>query len=130
MTYKNVILQDEFPFEYSSDEMNTPFVSEYSKMFEHLDLSGIRRYPYGIGPNGYDNHSMIKAFIVYALEGYRSIPQHSPIFKETYPLRQSAERVNAFLQLLGWENPKCYSMKAIENIIGFALLGKSLKTFL
>ena len=400
MTYKNVILQDEFPFEYSSDEMNTPFVSEYSKMFEHLDLSGIQRYPYGIGPNGYDNHSMIKAFIVYALEGYRSIPQlirelkskpyfsryilgfgstiphnskfyrflnsfdpeiirkllaliikkiyagnlpkiiaidskpikantkennpkaftknlsdkknkpkrngqatlgyfsksndenthkeivfffwgfrihiivdpktdnpltfiltknnkkdfdvaiqlycklaelypelyqsgisqladkgyyakkvftafhnlfngksfipvnkrnsqdtpltiplckmnikmkyhsswyeekqdrfrvkfacpipkqecehrktkygctkyyqvrkpfpgevlqHSPIFKETYPLRQSVERVNAFLQLLGWENPKCYSMKAIENIIGFALLGKSLKTFL
>ena len=75
MTYKNVILQDEFSFEYSSYEMNTPFVSEYSKMFEHLDLSGIQRYPYGIGPNGYDNHFMIKAFIVYALEGYRSIPQ-------------------------------------------------------
>jgi len=38
-------------------------------------LSGIQRYPYGVGQNGYDNHSMIKAFIVYALEGYRSIPQ-------------------------------------------------------
>lgn len=75
MNYKNVILQNEFSFEYSSDEMNTPFVWEYSKMFEHLDLSSIQRYPYGVGQNGYDNHSMIKAFIVYALEGYRSIPQ-------------------------------------------------------
>jgi len=75
MNYKNVILQNEFSFEYSYDEMNTPAVLEYSKMFEHLDLSGIQRYPYGVGQNGYDNHSMIKAFIVYALEGYRSIPQ-------------------------------------------------------
>lgn len=75
MNYTNVILQDEFPFQYSSDEMNTPAVLEYSKMFEHLDLSCIQRYPYGVGPNGYDNHSMIKAFIVYSLEGYRSIPQ-------------------------------------------------------
>ena len=75
MKYSHVILQDEFPFEYSSDEMNTPAVVEYSKMFEHLDLSGIQRYQFGAGPNGYDNHSMIKAFIVYALEGYRSIPQ-------------------------------------------------------
>jgi hypothetical protein len=58
------------------------------------------------------------------------VQQHSPTFKETYPKRQSVERVNAFLQNLGWENPKCYSMKAIENIIGFALLGKSLKSFL
>ncbi len=75
MNYTNVILQDEIPFEYSSDEMNTPAVLEYSKMFEHLDLSSIQRYPFGVGPNGYDNHSMIKAFIVYALEGYRSIRQ-------------------------------------------------------
>jgi hypothetical protein len=75
MNYTNIILQDEFPFEYSSDEMNTPAVREYSKMFEQLDLSGIQRYPFGVGPNGYDNHSMIKALIVYALEGYRSIPQ-------------------------------------------------------
>lgn len=75
MKYKNVILQDEFPFEYSSYEMNTPFVLEYSKMFEHLDLSSIQRYPMGVGPNGYDTHSMIKALIFYAMEGYRSIPQ-------------------------------------------------------
>ena len=75
MNYTNIILQNEFPFEYSLDEMNTPFVLEYSKMFEHLDLSNIQRYPYGVGQNGYDNHTMIKAFIVYALEGYRSIPQ-------------------------------------------------------
>jgi len=75
MNYTNVILQDEFPFEYSSFEMNTPAVLEYSKMFEHLDLSSIQRYPYGVGPNGYDNHSMIKAFIFYTLEGYRSVGQ-------------------------------------------------------
>ena len=75
MNYTNVILQNKIPFEYSYDEMNTPAVLEYSKMFEHLDLSGIQRYPYGVGPNGYDNHSMIKAFIVYALEGYRSVGQ-------------------------------------------------------
>jgi hypothetical protein len=75
MNYKNIVLQNEFAYEYSFDEMNTPFVLEYSKMFEHLDLSDIQRYAYGAGQNGYDNHSMIKAFIVYALEGYRSIPQ-------------------------------------------------------
>ena len=84
--------------------------------------------------------------MVYALEGYRSIPQlirelkckpylgeasqYSPTFKKLYPKRQAVERVNAFIQNLGWENLKCYSMKAIENIIGFALLGKTLKTFL
>jgi len=75
MNYTNVILQDEFPFEYSSYEMNTPAVLKYSKMFELLDLSSIIRYPHGVGPKGYDNHSMIKAFIVYTLQGYRSIPQ-------------------------------------------------------
>ena len=75
MNYTNIILQNEFPFEYSFDEMNTPAVVEYSKIFAHLDLSHIQRYSYGVGQNGYDNHSMIKAFIVYALEGYRSIPQ-------------------------------------------------------
>ena len=55
--------------------MNTPAVLKYSKMFEHLDLSNIQRYLSGVGPNGYDYHSMIKELIVYALEGYRSIPQ-------------------------------------------------------
>ena len=75
MNYKNVILQNEFPFGYSYDEMNTPFVREYSKMFEHLDLSHIQRYSHGDGQNGYDNHSMIKAFLVYACEGYRSVLQ-------------------------------------------------------
>ena len=144
MSYTNIILQNEFPFEYSIYEMNTPAVVEYSKIFEHLDLSHIQRYSYGVGQ--YDNHSMIKAFMVYALEGYRSIPQlirelkckpylgeasqYSPTFKKLYPKRQAVERVNAFIQNLGWENPKCYSKKEIENIIGFALLGKTLKTFL
>ena len=62
MNYTNIILQNEFPFEYSFDEMNTPAVVEYSKIFAHLDLSHIQRYSYGVGQNGYDNHSMIKAF--------------------------------------------------------------------
>jgi len=75
MLYKNIVLQTEFPLEYSEYEMNTPFVLEYSKMFTHLNLSDIQRYPYGVGQKGYDNHSMVKAYIVYALEGYRSIPQ-------------------------------------------------------
>lgn len=75
MPYKNIVLQPEFPWEYSKFEMNTPFVIEYSKMFQQLDLSNIQRYPIGVGQKGYDNHSMIKAYIVYALEGYRSILQ-------------------------------------------------------
>ena len=48
MNYKNIILQNEFSFEYSFDEMNTPFVTEYSKMFEHLNLSTIQRYSYRV----------------------------------------------------------------------------------
>ena len=75
MNYKKVILQNEFLFEYSPDEMNTPFIVEYSKMFEHLDLGSIQHFSYGDGQNGCDNHSMIKAFIVYACEGYRSVLQ-------------------------------------------------------
>jgi len=75
MPYKNIVLQSEFPLEYSEYEMNTPFVLEYSKMFTYLDLSDIQRYPYGVGQKGYDNHSMVKAYIVYTLEGYRSILQ-------------------------------------------------------
>lgn len=58
------------------------------------------------------------------------IQQLSPAFQKLYPLRQSVERVNSYLQLLGWEKPNCFAMRSIENIIGFALLGKSLKTFL
>jgi hypothetical protein len=58
------------------------------------------------------------------------VQQYSPTFQKLYPKRQAVERVNAFLQHLGWENPKCYSVKAVENIVGFALLGKSLKSLL
>ncbi len=200
MNYKNVILQDELPFDYSFDEMNTPFVPEYSKMFEHLDLSSIQRYPMGAGPNGYDTHSMIKALLFYGksyipvnkknskqypieipickqglkmkfdsmwheekqdrfrvrfvcplskpfceyktskkgctktFQARKPFPgealQCSPTFKKLYPKRQAVERVNAYIQKLGWESPKCFSMNAIENIVGFALPGKSLKAFL
>jgi hypothetical protein len=52
--------------------MNTPFVHEYSEMFENLDLSFIPRYSDSVGSKGYDQHSMIKALIIKALEGYRS----------------------------------------------------------
>ena len=52
MKYANIILQDELPFEYLSDEMNTPAVLEYPKMFQNLDLNDIQRYPLGVGPNG------------------------------------------------------------------------------
>jgi hypothetical protein len=75
MEYKNIILQDEFPLGYSSDEMNTPYVKEYSKMFNYLDLSSIQRYSEKAGRNGYDNHSLIKALIFYTTEGFRSILQ-------------------------------------------------------
>jgi len=73
--YKNIITHPELPFDYSYDEKNTPFVKEYSKMFSLLNLEHIPRFSYGVGQNGYDNHAMIKALIVYALEGYRSILQ-------------------------------------------------------
>ena len=58
------------------------------------------------------------------------VQQHSADFKKNYPKRQAVERINAFLQNLGFENPKCYTMNAIENMVGLALLGKSLKSFL
>ena len=135
MNYKNVILQNEFSFEYSFDEMNTPFVLEYLKMFEHLDLSSIQRYPYGIGQNGYDNHSMIKAFIVYTLEGYRSIPQlirelkSKPYFSRyvlgfgsTIPHNSKFYRfINSFdaeiiRKLLAQVNKEIYASKLPESI--------------
>jgi hypothetical protein len=47
-------------------------------------------------------------------------------FAKLYPYRQSVERVNAFLQTVGLERPKCFSIRSIENLIGFALLGKAL----
>lgn len=75
MEYKNIILAKEFLFDYSQDEMNTPFVKEYSELFSRLNLDDIERFSKQPGQKGYDTHSMIKAIIVYALEGYRSIPQ-------------------------------------------------------
>jgi hypothetical protein len=55
------------------------------------------------------------------------VNQMSPEFKSFYPKRQFVERVNAYLQNLRWENPKNFFINGIENIIGFALLGKALK---
>jgi len=48
-------------------------------------------------------------------------------FGKLYPYRQSVERVNAFLQNIGLERPKCFSKRSIENLIGLALLGKALQ---
>jgi hypothetical protein len=48
-------------------------------------------------------------------------------FAKLYSYRQSVERVNAFLQTVGLERPKCFSIRSIENLIGFALLGKALQ---
>jgi hypothetical protein len=44
MSSKHILFCDEFPFEYSFDDMITPMVLEYSKLFEKLDLSAIQRY--------------------------------------------------------------------------------------
>ncbi len=73
MNYQNIMLHDEFPFEYSSYEMNTPYVKKYSKMFQYLDLSNIPRYTKRVGRKGYDTHALIKALIFHASEGFRSI---------------------------------------------------------
>ena len=72
MNYKRIFEQSEFNFKYSEPDMNTPFVHEYSEMFKNLDLSFIPRYSDKTGSKGYDQHSMIKALIIKALEGYRS----------------------------------------------------------
>ncbi|MCX7921013.1 MAG: transposase [Clostridia bacterium] len=72
---KNVFLTPEIILHGTHDEMNNEFFIEYSQMFESLDLSSIPRCNEGVGATGYDQHAMIKAFIVYTKEGYRSILQ-------------------------------------------------------
>jgi len=84
--------------------MNTPSVIEYSKMAEHPDLNIIQHYPSGVGQKGYDNKSMIIAFIVYTLEVYRSI-----------------------LQLIRELQSKPYFSREVRK---YALMRKSLKAFL
>lgn len=54
------------------------------------------------------------------------VSQFSKGYRNIYPLRQSVERVNAFLQSVDLETPKMFGKNAIENMIGFALLGKTL----
>jgi len=73
--YKYIDFQLPIPFGYTHEEMVSPFVKEYSQMFDKLDLSTIQDYNSGRGATGYSRHAMIKAFIVYACEGYRSIIQ-------------------------------------------------------
>ncbi len=55
------------------------------------------------------------------------VNQMSTELKKTYLKRQSVERVKAYLQNLRWENPKSFFIRRIENIIGFALIGKALR---
>jgi hypothetical protein len=72
---KHIFLTPEIILYGTQDELNTEFVKEYSQLFESLDLSSIPRGNHGIGATGYDQHAMIKAYIVYAREGYRSVLQ-------------------------------------------------------
>ena len=61
--HSHVILQDKFPFEYSYYKRTTTAVLEYSKMLDLLNLSSIQRYQFDAWPDGYDNQSIIIAFI-------------------------------------------------------------------
>jgi len=72
---KHIDFQIPIPFGYSVEQLKSPFVKEYSKMFDKLDLSTIKEYNYKSGATGYSRHALIRAYIVYACEGYRSIPQ-------------------------------------------------------
>jgi hypothetical protein len=72
---KHIYLNSEVIFLESKEERMSKFVKDYLEMFEEMDLSDIPRYNKGVGASGYDQHSMVKAMIVYAKEGYRSIPQ-------------------------------------------------------
>lgn len=72
---KNIFLTPEVVLHGTQDELSTEFAQEYLQMFDSLDLSSIPRCNDGVGATGYDQHAMIKAFIVYTKEGYRSILQ-------------------------------------------------------
>lgn len=72
---KYIDFQFPVPFGYSVEEMKSPFVLEYSPMFEKLDLSMINEFNSKRGATGYSRHALIRACIVYANEGYRSIIQ-------------------------------------------------------
>jgi hypothetical protein len=74
-TCKHIDFQIPIPFGYAVEQTKSPFVKEYTKMFDKLDLSTIKEYNTKKGATGYSRHSLIKAYIVYACEGYRSIPQ-------------------------------------------------------
>lgn len=72
---KHIYLNSEVIFFETNEESRSEFVKEYEALFEKLDLSSIPRYNKGVGASGYDQHSLLKALIVYAKEGYRSILQ-------------------------------------------------------
>jgi len=72
---KHVFLNSEVILYESNSERMSKFVKEYEELFGNLDLSNVSRYNKGVGASGYDHHSLFKALIVYAKEGYRSIPQ-------------------------------------------------------
>jgi hypothetical protein len=72
---KHIFFTPEVVLHGTQDELSTEFAQEYYQMFDSLDLSSIPRCNDGIGASGYDQHAMIKAFIVYTKEGYRSILQ-------------------------------------------------------
>jgi hypothetical protein len=54
------------------------------------------------------------------------IKSFQPKYAKLYSKRQSVERVNAYLTVAGVDFPKHFAMKSIKNLLGFALLAKSL----
>jgi hypothetical protein len=74
-TCKHIDFQIPIPFGYTVEQTKSPFVKEYNQMFDKLDLSNIEEFNSKSGATGYSRHALIRACIVYACEGYRSIPQ-------------------------------------------------------
>src|SRR5512133_2262301 len=72
---KHIFFTPEVVLHGTQDELSTEFAQEYYQMFDSLDLSSIPRCNKGVGATGYDQHAMIKAFIVLTKEGYRSTLQ-------------------------------------------------------
>jgi len=54
------------------------------------------------------------------------IAPFQPQYSKLYSKRQSVERVNAYLTKVGVDFPNHFAIRSIENLIGFALLAKSL----
>jgi len=54
------------------------------------------------------------------------IASFTQAFQDVYSMRQSVERVNAFITSVGYDFPNHFIKASIKNLIGFALLAKAL----